>query len=246
MRPFELPDLGGHEPMNDPTPVLAPPVPLLENGDHLTRDEFERRYEAMPDGKKAELIEGVVHMPSPVRLQQHGRQHADLITWLGTYRVSTPHVILGDNTTIRLDLDNEPQPDALMMIEPACGGQARVDADGYVAGGPELVAEVAASSVSIDLNTKLRVYRRNHVREYVVWRVLDRAFDWFVLAGSQYDRLALTAGVLRSPTFPGLWLDPDALLRGELAAVLRALQQGLADPDHAAFVTRLGQAAGRP
>ena len=134
--------------MNDPTPVLTPPVPLLENGDHLTRDEFERRYEAMPDGKKAELIEGVVHMPSPVRLQQHGSPHADLVGWLIVYRAATPGVQVGDNTTIRLDLDNEPQPDALMMIEPACGGQARVDADGYVAGGPELVAEVAASSVS--------------------------------------------------------------------------------------------------
>jgi hypothetical protein len=219
---------------------LSPPVPPLENGDHLTREEFERRYDAMPELKKAELIEGIVYMPSPVRLVQHGGQHADLQTWLGVYRAETPGVRVGDNASIRLDLDNEPQPDALMMIEPGRGGQAAIDAGGYVVGGPELVAEVAADSASIDLNAKLRVYRRNGIREYIVWRVLEQAIDWFVLRGSQYDRLARTGGVLRSEVFPGLWLD-DALLRQDLAGVLGVLQQGLASPEHAAFVAGLQQ-----
>src|SRR6185437_5249438 len=111
--------------------------------------KFERRYEAMPGVKKAELIEGVVYMPSPVRFDQHGSPHADLITWLGVYRAATSGIRVGDNSTIRLDLDNEPQPDALIYIESASGGQSRIDADGYIEGGPELAAEIAASTVSI-------------------------------------------------------------------------------------------------
>ena len=127
-------------------------IPPLEAGDRLSRAEFERRYEAMPELKKAELIEGVVYMPSPVRLRRHGRPHFDLITWLGTYKAATPGVIGADNASARLDLDNEPQPDAVLFIDPAKGGQARISPDDYVEGAPELVAEVASSSVSYDLN----------------------------------------------------------------------------------------------
>ena len=118
---------------------IPDPVPPLQNGDHLTRDEFERRYDALPHLKKAELIEGVVYMPSPVRQRRHGRPHLHVNTWLGTYEASTPGVEAGDNSTIRLDLDNEPQPDALLFIDPARGGQARISADDYLEGAPELV-----------------------------------------------------------------------------------------------------------
>lgn len=225
-------------------PIL-PSLPPLENGDHLTREQFEDRYHAMPHLKKAELIEGVVYMPSPVRLDQHGSPHAALIGWLTVYWANTPGVRVGADSTIRLDLENEPQPDVLLLIEPNSGGQARIDGDGYVEGAPELVAEVAASSAAIDLHTKFRVYRRNNVREYLVWRVLDRAFDWFVLRGDQYDRLEPVAGVYRSEQFPGLWLDPDALTRFDLAAVFRVLQQGLAGAEHTAFVARLQESRSR-
>jgi Uma2 family endonuclease len=222
-------------------------VPRLEPGDHLTREEFERRYAAMPEVKKAELIEGVVYMPSPVRFDQHGSPQAALLTWLGTYWANTPGVRAGDNSTVRLDLDNEPQPDALLIVDPTSGGQVRIDADGYVAGGPELVAEIAASTVSIARNTKLHVYRRNNVREYLIWRVDDRAIDWFALRHGQYEQIERTAdGLLQSEQFPGLWLDPDALLRFDLARVLQVVQQGTASPAHAAFVARLQEkAAGR-
>jgi hypothetical protein len=214
----------------------------LKEGDRLSREEFERRYEAMPELKRAELINGVVLMPSPVRLQQHGSPHADLVGWLVNYRVATPGVCVGDNSTIRLDADNEPQPDALMIVGPSCGGQVRIDSDGYIEGGPELVAEVAASSINIDLTSKLQVYAQHGVREYLVWRVLDQAVDWFVLRQGQYDRLAPTSGgVLQSEVFPGLWLNVAALVRLEIPAVMQQLQQGLASPEHAAFVTRLQQ-----
>src|SRR5438270_3136150 len=136
-------------------------IPPLEPGDHLTRDEFERRYEAMPHVKKAELIEGVVHIPSPVRWDYHAEPHAKLIAWLVNYESATPGVRTGDNGSVRLDLENEPQPDAILLIEQSAGGQSKLSSDHYLEGAPELVAEVSASTASIDLNEKFRVYRRN-------------------------------------------------------------------------------------
>lgn len=215
-------------------------LPPLEPGDRLTRPEFERRYAAMSQLPKAELIEGMVHMPSPVRFWRHGRPHAHLVTWFGLYEAGTPGVATGDNSTTRLDMDNEPQPDVVLLIDPARGGQARISEDDYIEQAPELVAEVASSSVSVDLHTKSHVYQRNGVREYLVWRVLDQAVDWFVLRGGQYERLeADPQGVLRSDIFPGLWLNTPALLRGDLAGVLATVPQGLASPGHTAFVARL-------
>ena len=182
-------------------------------------------------------------MPSPVRFNHHADPHADLMTWLGVYRANSPGIRIADNVSVRLDLENEPQPDAVMFIDPACGGNVTISDDDYVVGAPELVAEVAASSVSIDLNAKLRVYRRNQVREYLVWRVQDQAFDWFVLRQEQYERLAPNAaGTLESPTFPGLWLDPAALLRADLATVLKKLQEGIDGPAHQEFIARLKSA----
>lgn len=217
------------------TPTAS--LPLLEAGDRLTRAEFERRYEASPRIKKAELLEGVVYVPSPARLQQHGRPHAQILGWLVHYEAGTPGVIAADNATARLDLDNEPQPDALLLIDPERGGQVRISDDDFIEGAPELVVEVAASSVSYDLHVKLNVYRRNGVREYVVWRVHDRQFDWFVLNEGVYDRREPDPdGLYRSTVFPGLWLDPNALLNGDLATVLAALNRGMATPEHAAFL----------
>ncbi len=223
-----------------PMPSPLPALPLLEPGDRLSRAEFERRYEAMPHVKKAELIEGVVYMPSPVRINRHGSPHFRLIGWLAVYEAATFGTKGGDNSTARLDLANEPQPDALLLIEPNCGGQARISEDDYVELAPELVAEVAASSVSFDLHTKLAVYRRSGVREYLVWRVLDRQFDWFVLVDDEFERLAPDGdGVLRSKIFPGLWLDAAALIRGEMPRVMNVVHQGIASAEHAAFVERL-------
>jgi len=228
------------------TPILpvpttpSAPSPPLENGDRLTRTEFERRYEAMPQVKKAELIEGVVFMPSPVRLRRHGRPHSQIITWLGLYAARTPGVESGDNASARLDLDNEPQPDAMLIISPECGGRTTISADDFVEGGPELAAEVSASSVSRDLHLKLPVYRRNGVQEYIVWRVLDQQLDWFRLRGGEYHRLeADAAGIIRSEVFAGLWLDVPSLLKGDMSRVLAVLELGMNGPEHAAFVQQL-------
>ncbi|MGA9377294.1 MAG: Uma2 family endonuclease [Phormidium sp.] len=220
------------------SPTLT--IPPLENGDKLTRVEFERRYSAMPLMKKAELIEGVVYMASPLRITNHGNPHARIITWLGNYWSATPGIELGDNATVRLDLDNEPQPDALLRIE--VGGQSTISQDGYVEGAPELIVEIAASSVSLDLHQKLKVYRRNQVQEYLVWRVEDGEFDWFRLQQEEYIKLEpLENGIIRSQVFPGLWLDTAALLAGNLAKVLTVVQQGLASQEHEEFVQTLSQ-----
>jgi Uma2 family endonuclease len=222
-----------------PAAALVGPPPL-ENGDRLTRWEFERRYQARPDIKKAELIEGVVYMPSPVHFQSHSEPHSWIIGWLVTHCAATPSVRLGDNATVRLDLDNEIQPDALLRLEPAAGGHSRISEDDYIEGAPELVVEIAASSASYDLHDKLRAYRRNGVQEYVVWRVYDRQVDWLALTKGEYVSLAPdTSGVVHSQVFPGLRLAVAALLDGDLAKVLAELQQGLATAEHAAFVEHL-------
>lgn len=185
-------------------------------------------------------------MPSPVRFQRHGEPSRFLSTWMGVYQAATPGVLGAGNATVRLDADNEPQPDEFLFIDPALGGQARISVDDYIENAPELVAEISASTVSIDLNTKFHVYRRNQVREYIVWRVLDKAVDWFVLRQGRFDRLLPNAeGLLCSEVFPGLWLDAEALVRGDLAAVLTVVQQGVARPEHTAFAARLQQAAGK-
>jgi Uma2 family endonuclease len=218
-------------------------IPPLKDGDHLTRAEFERRYAAMPNLKRAELIEGVVYVSSPVRQRDHGRQHSHFNFWLCAYEGSTPGVEVGDNSTVRLDIANMPQPDCLLFVQPEHGGKVRIDEDGYIEGAPDLVAEVAASSIGLDLGSKLTAYRRNGVREYVVWKVLQRQIDWYVNRNEGFELLLPEPdGVLRSTVFPGLWLDPAALIRGDVYAVLALVQQGLVSSEHLDFATALAQA----
>ena len=220
------------------------PLPPLENGDRLTRSEFERRYEAMPNLKKAELIEGIVYMPAALRFRSHGQPHGNLIGWLWTYKIVTPGVELGDNPTVRLDVNNELQPDAILLIEPSAGGQSRLSEDDYVEGAPELVAEIAASSAAIDLGDKKRAYLRNGVQEYLVWQVFEQRLDWFSLQDGIY--LSLTPdsqGIIRSRIFPGLWLAVSDLLAGTMQQVLTVLQQGLSSAEHQSFVSKLARQA---
>jgi Uma2 family endonuclease len=232
-----------HELTASATGEVTTSIPPLEPGDRLSREEFERRYSAMPHLKNAELIEGVVYMPLPTRFNRHSVPHAAVVGWPYVYSVATPGVQLADNGTVRLDPANEPQPDAFLFIEPECGGQVRISDDDYIEEAPELIVEVASSSVSYDLGPKLDAYRRNGVREYVVWRVLDRDIDWFVLTSGEYQRVELGAdGIYRSQIFPGLWLDRQALLEGNHARVVKCVQLGLQSQEHAAFVKRLAAA----
>jgi Uma2 family endonuclease len=212
-------------------------VPPLEQGDRLTRGEFERRYVAMRHLKKAELVEGIVYMPSPVHHQAHSRPHAMLMTCLGVYCAATPGVDVGDNATVRLDADNEVQPDAFLRLQ---RGASRISRDDTIEGSPELIIEIAGSSASYDLHDKLKVYRRNKVQEYLVWRVYDQQIDWFELQADEYRLLlADEQGVVRSHAFPGLWLSLIDLVAGDWAAIMLHVQRGLQAQEHAEFVQRL-------
>jgi Uma2 family endonuclease len=221
------------------TPLRSTDIPHLESGDRLTRAEFERRYRVTPEGFKAELVEGVVYVASPVRVL-HGNPHFKLITWLGVYSTATPGLSGSDNATTRLDLDNEPQPDVLLRLDH--GGTSTISADGYVEGAPELVAEIATSSSAIDLGDKKNAYRRNGVQEYLVWQTFENRLSWFRLEEEAYVAIAPDEdGIIRSNIFPGLWLDVAALLDGQMMAVLNTLQSGLITPEHQAFVQSLAE-----
>ena len=222
-------------------PFAGTHLPVLESGERLTRREFERRYAAQPDIKKAELIEGVVHLPPPVPFAGHGEPHAWILFWLTTYSAHTPGVRVTGNASIRLDSSNEPQPDALLRIDAEAGGRSRVSDDDHVEGAPELIVEVASSSAACGLHDKRRAYLRNGVQEYVVWRVDDQAVDWFVVNDGDYRPLVTDAadGVIRSEVFPGLRLAVNALLAENVSGVLAALREGIGTREHVEFVERL-------
>lgn len=193
----------------------------MQQGDVLARAEFERRYAGMPGLKKAELIEGIVYMASPVRADVHGIPHVRLATLLQVYAAKHPGLLVADNATVRLDTLNEPQPDLLLMRE---GGQARLDADGYLNGAPELVAEIAASSASFDLHQKKRAYLRAGVLEYLVWIAAEERLVWWQLKDDDFVEIEPDSdGLSASGVFPGLVVDTKALLGGDLNRALARL-----------------------
>lgn len=237
--------------INTPTsgyslPLAAAPtsaIPPLVTGDCMNRAEFRRRWEAMPHIKHAELIEGIVFMAAALRHRQHGEPHGIVFGWLDRYLEAVPGLAGGLDASVGLDDLNEPQPDAYLFLPPGMGTVV-VTPEGYLEGPPELVAEVSASTTSIDLHLKFEAYRRNGIREYLVWRVLDHQVDWFALTDGQYVPLpASPDGIVRSRVFPGLWLDPAALISRQRKRLYAVLQQGLATPEFAAFAAEVAKYA---
>ena len=227
--------------MSELADKITPSVRILplQNGDHLTREEFERRWEAMPGLKRAELIEGRVYLSPPTSIVGHSSPDMLLGAVLSFYRAGTVGLLAGHAGSVRLDRENMPQPDLFLMILPSHGGQARIDSKDYLEGAPELAVEIAASTASYDLHEKLRIYQRSGVREYIVWRTREEQIDYFVLRDGQYSRLASNDGVFRSETFPGLWIDSRALIADDLNKAIAEVQRGLASPEHASFVEAL-------
>ena len=213
----------------------------LESGDRLSLDEFLLRWEALPNLKNAELIEGRVYVGSPIKAE-HG-DHENLVAlWLGTYALHTPGVVASNNPTTIM-LGSSPQPDGLLRIKQEHGGQARVK-DGYLHGAPELIAEISLSSAAYDLFEKKDLYARAGVREYVVLVLREREVRWFISREGALEAAPLPEeGIYRSSVFPGLWLDARAAITGDAARVMEVLQQGLNSDAHAQFVNDL--AAGK-
>lgn len=221
--------------------ALPPEERELHSGDRMTRAEFHRIYERTPEHFRAELIGGIVYVASPLRIA-HGSNHLPLGAVFFGYESGTPGTQSGDNTTILLGDEGEPQPDLYLRILPEHGGQSRTTPDDYVEGAPELIAEIAHSSRAIDLHAKRDDYTRYGVREYLVLCLRERRLRWFDLAaGRELD--ADADGVYRIRVFPGLWVDGEALLARDFSRLTATLGRGLATPEHAAFVARL---AARP
>ena len=227
--------------LTQPPATKRPAIPRLNNGDHLKRAEFERRYEAMPETTRAELIQGIVYMSPPARYETHGKAQMVLANWLGHYVAKTPGIAgYADNPTVRIDDENNPQPDLCMMLPRHVGGKAVIDKDDYIHGPPALVCEVAGSSVSYDLHEKKNMYANKGASEYLVWRTEDEEVDWFSLQSGRYVLIdANSDGTLRSKVFPGLWLQPQILLKADLPALFRLLDESTCTAEHAAFVQRM-------
>ncbi len=196
----------------------------MENGDRLTVPEFMRRYEGVPSLNKAQLIEGTVHMPSPVRADAHSEPDGLIQLWLGIYSIRHPDLKVYPTATLIMDADNAVQPDAMLCSRPQPGGRVWLDEKGYLHGAPELVCEIAASSASIDLHAKFQAYRRNGLEEYLVWVTEENSLKWFHLEEGNYVAQKAKAGLLTSRVFPGLILDTKALLRGDKAKLAAAFK----------------------
>ncbi|HEV3166002.1 MAG TPA: Uma2 family endonuclease [Isosphaeraceae bacterium] len=213
-------------------------LPPLIAGQRLDRATFHERYEAMPTDTRAELIGGVVHMPSPMSVD-HGDNNVPLVVWLDRYAESTPGVRANINSTLLLDELGEPQPDASLRITAECGGQAHIERD-YLAGAPELVVEIARSSRHIDLGAKKDDYERAGVCEYIVVELDPNKVHLFIRRGDQFaGQEPGPDGLFRSEVFPGLWLDAEALFAEDRARIRAALEQSMATAEHANFVARL-------
>ena len=223
--------------MSHHVPVINPPRPLVE-GERLDQPSFHARYEAMPPGTRAELIGGVVFLPSPV-VRAHGQALISAIAWLSDYAENTPGVEVLDHAMTILGSRSEPQPDALLRILPECGGRTRTEG-AFVRGAPELVVEIAKATRYIDLGPKLVDYEQAGVLEYVVRAMDPDEVLWFRQEqGCLVATPADADGLHRSATFPGLWLDPQALLRGDTQRLRALLDQSLSTVEHAALVARL-------
>ena len=219
---------------------LAHEPPELRTGDRMSQAEFHRIYHQMPEDIKAELIGGIVYVTSPLSIR-HGTNHLPLGSVLFAYEASTPGTQSGDNTTVVLGEEGEPQPDLFLRILPESGGQSRTTVDDYVDGAPELVAEIAHSSRAIDLHAKRDDYTRYGVLEYLVVSLREQQLRWFDLRAKQ--ELALPAdGVLRVRCFPGLWIHVEALFAKDHRRLMATLEQGLGSSEHGEFARRLASA----
>jgi Uma2 family endonuclease len=218
----------------------TPPDPKrLVEGQRLDQPTFHALYEAMPPGTRAELIDGVVFMPSPVG-DAHGRAQVPTIVWLSYYAEKTSGLELLDNATMILGWKSEPQPDALLRVLSERGGRTHIEG-GYVSGAPELVAEIAKATRYVDLGPKLDEYERAGVLEYVVRAIDPDELYWFSQEnGTLVQRAPGSDGLHRSIAFPGLWLDPVALLNGDTRRIRAVVDLGCATSEHAEFVARLG------
>ena len=213
----------------------------LVTGMRLTLDEFLSRWEAIPELKKAELIDGVVYVPSPVGID-HGNLDTTIHWWLKQYKAATPGCRPANNATLKM-LGQSPQPDALLRILESHGGQSSGKGK-FFEGAPELAVEICVSSTEVDFGPKRNLYQRAGVQEYITIESFQPRIVWRALVNGKYQMIEPDAGgIFRSRCFPGLWLDSDALYADDEVRMMLALNAGLATPEHAQFVEELARRA---
>jgi hypothetical protein len=229
-----------HDTGNGSAGSSADLVPPLQSGDRLSRAEFLRRWHLHPEIKRAELIGGVVYMPSPLT-RLHGVTDNTAATWLGTYRAHTPGTESGSNATTLMEGEETPQPDEYLRVLPEYGGRSRNEGK-FIAGGPELITEISVTSASIDMNQKFELYERMGVQEFIAILMYEQEIRWHRLGAKGYKQIEPSAGsIWKSKVFPGLWLDGKAMLANDAAKVLATLGKGLRSAEHAAFVNKLAR-----
>jgi Uma2 family endonuclease len=231
---------------NEAHPTLAEPI--LFDGQRLDQPTFHELYSQMPEGFRAELIDGVVRLMNMPLYSDHGRPDANLTGLLCMYSFETPGTIVQIATPTRLGPKSEVQPDSALLIDPAFGGRTFDDERGLTTNAPELVVEIASSTLRLDLNAKKRVYEEAGALEYVVLDVPHQKFHWFALNEGRFEPLEIDPdGLYRSKVFHGLWVDEAAFVRNDGRAMTTSLRLGLESPEHAAFVERLREnRANRP
>ncbi len=221
-------------------------LPPLESGDRLSRAEFERRFEAMPHLKKAELIKGVVYVGGSVPIL-HAESQATIVGLCGLYTFHTPGISPADNGSLRMDEENELQPDLSLWVHRPGKGRAFIDEDDFLVGAPELIVEVVDNREVYDLQDKLEVYQAKGIQELCLWRVAENRFEWFRLERGDFQLVMPDEkGVIASSAFPGLWLNVKALLTDDLQAAMADLQAGLRSEEHRQFVEWLAADDDKP
>jgi hypothetical protein len=199
-------------------------TPPLESGDVLDAAEYWRRYGAAPEKVKAERINRKVYIMSPLRAVHHGNPHFLLAQWIGHYAMHHPTLVGSDNATVRLNADNDPQPDLCLL---RINGQTHFDNDGYIIGAPEMIVEIAGSSASYDFTEKRDVYEAAGVGEYLVFETIEGRIAWWRSETGRFAEILPEDGIYKSVLFPGLWLDAEALRSANPLKLIQTLQQGI-------------------
>lgn len=209
---------------------------LLAPGDRMGLEEFLERWEQSPELKFAELIDGVVYMPSPLSVP-HSRFDGRAHSLLGYYGLRSGVCEIFPNATWILR-GSAPQPDLAVALSPEYGGKMEAAPRDLATGLPELVVEVCRSSRSYDLGPKLALYQRGGVPEYLAILVEERRFEWRILDQGHYRLMEASDGIFRSRILPGLWIDEPAFWRADGSRLLAVVDQGLTSPEFLEFKQR--------
>ncbi len=180
----------------------------------------------VPDGQKADLIDGVIYMASPDNTDAN-----DLFVWLislihGYVESKQLGQVFGSRVACRLDDGNGPEPDILFIRNEHTDRIHR----GGVEGPPDLAIEIVSpESVERDYEKKRKQYQRASIPEYWIIDEEERTVLLLRLnARRRYREVRARRGMLHSDVLSGFWLDPTWLWQKPRPIAVAILQQLLA------------------